>query len=63
MKKIMMALVLLMSISAVWAEYNVGDFAANDSWEDSDGGPLVSQSIQSLVDKKKVLLMTWGYYT
>lgn len=62
MKKMMVMLMLSLSLSA-WAEYSVGDIAANDSWQDSDGGPLVTQSIQNFVDNKKVLLMTWGYYT
>jgi len=62
MKKIMMALVLLMSMSASWAEYNVGDIAVSNSWQDSpSGSTLISRTMQGFVDNKIVLVMTWGY--
>lgn len=59
MKKL---LILLMVLAvSVFAEYSVGDNTADMNWEDSDGGAVVSQSIQNFVDNKIVLVMSWGY--
>jgi len=61
MRKMLVALLMLISLSA-WAEYNVGDIAANISWQDSpSGSTLISRTMQGFVDSKTVLVMTWGY--
>ena len=62
MRKVIMSFMLLVSMSAVWAEYKVGDFATSNSWQDSpSGSTLTSRTMQGFVDSKKVLVMTWGY--
>lgn len=67
MKKIMMALVLLMSISAVWAQYNVGDTVLpidNLSWtiEGPTGHPEVGQTsnIFTKISEKKAVFLFMG---
>ncbi|MDA3838430.1 MAG: hypothetical protein PF574_05555 [Candidatus Delongbacteria bacterium] len=60
MKKILIMLMVGLTMTA-FSQYVVGDNVTDISWEDSKDGSIISESIQSFVDNKDVLLITWGY--
>lgn len=59
MKKLF--LIILALSMAVFAEYDQWDIVDNITWQDSDGGALITRDLHQMVDNGKVVVLTWGY--